>query len=218
VDVILVAPRMIGVGVRDRYLDGVGFPSFVGVHRDATGKALARMLALARGMGSTRAGCIEMSMHDEASLDLFTEQAFGPAFGRVMISAVELLVEAGYPPEAVLLELYLSGEFAYSLEKIREVGMTRQMDFHSRTSQYGSITRGARFMDLGPAIQEKMRDVLEEIRSGRFAEEWSKQQDKASEIFDKVRAARDQMPMTKWEQNAREAFHIGDAVGAGPED
>ncbi len=218
VDVILVAPRMIGVGVRDRYLDGGGFPSFVGVHRDATGKALARMLALARGMGSTRAGCIEMSMHDEASLDLFTEQAFGPAFGRVMISAVELLVEAGYPPEAVLLELYLSGEFAYSLEKIREVGMTRQMDFHSRTSQYGSVTRGARFMDLGPAIQDKMRKVLDEIRSGQFAEEWSNQQEKASEIFDKVRAARDQMPMTKWEQNAREAFHFGDAVGAGPED
>jgi ketol-acid reductoisomerase len=213
VDVILVAPRMIGVGVRDRYVEGSGFPSFVGVHRDATGKALARMLALAKGLGSTRAGCIEMSMHDEASLDLFTEQGFGPAFGRVMMSAVELLVEAGYPPEAVLLELYLSGELAYSLEKIREVGMTRQMDFHSRTSQYGSITRGARFLELNGPIQEKMRDVLEEIRSGRFAEEWSKQQEGAAELFDKVRAARDQMPMTKWEDRARAAFHIGDASG-----
>ena len=53
-----------------------------------------------------------MSTHDEATLDLFTEQAFGPAFGRVFMSAVETLVGAGYPPEAVLLELYLSGELA----------------------------------------------------------------------------------------------------------
>ena len=211
-DVVLLAPRMIGVGVRENYEKGIGFPSFVGVHQDATGEAHARMLALCKAVGSTRAGCIEMSMHDEASLDLFTEQGFGPAFGRVMMSAVELLVEAGYPPEAVLLELYLSGEFAYSLEKMRQVGMTRQMDFHSRTSQYGTVTRGARFLALKEPIEEKMREILDEIRSGRFAEEWSQQQAKAAEIFDKVREARDKMPFTEWEQRARVAFRIGDAT------
>src|SRR6202008_3676998 len=113
--------------VRDAYLAGRGFPAFVGVHRDATGTARARMLALSKGIGATRGGCIEMSMHDEASLDLFTEQGFGPAWGRVMMSAVELLVDAGYPPEAVLVELYLSGELAYSLEKIPQGGLARPM-------------------------------------------------------------------------------------------
>jgi ketol-acid reductoisomerase len=212
VDVVLVAPRMIGVGVRDSYLEGGGFPSFVGVHQDASGRARARMLAIAKGLGSTRAGCIEMSMHDEASLDLFTEQGFGPAFGRVMMSAVELLVDAGYPPEAVLLELYLSGEFAYSLQKAREVGMTRQMDFHSHTSQYGTLTRGARFLDLGDPIKDKMRGILEEIRSGKFAQEWTARQEHAGELFQKLRAARDAQPIAKWERSAREAFHIGDAA------
>ncbi len=207
-DVVMIAPRMIGVGVRDRFVAGEGFPSFVGVHQDATGRARQRMLALAKAMGSTRAGCIEMSLADEAALDLFTEQGFGPAFGRVMMSAVETLVEAGYPPEAVLLELYLSGELAYTFEKIREVGMMRQMDFHSRTSQYGSITRGARYLDLGPALQEKMRETLEEIRSGAFAKEWSEAQEQAAEIFEKVKAARDQMPMAQWEQAARRAFRM----------
>ncbi len=210
-DVVLIAPRMIGVGVRETYESGRGFPSFVGVHQDTTGNARGRMLALCRALGSTRAGCIEMSMHDEATLDLFTEQGFGPAFGRVMMSAVETLVAAGYPPEAVLLELYLSGELAYSFQKIREVGMTRQMEFHSRTSQYGQITRGARFMDLGAPIQERLARVLEEIRSGAFAEEWSKNQETANEMFEKVRALRENMPMTQWEQRAREAFGIGDA-------
>jgi ketol-acid reductoisomerase len=210
-DVVLLAPRMIGVGVRENYEKGIGFPSFVGVHQDVSGEAQARLLALCKAVGSTRAGCIEMSMHDEASLDLFTEQGFGPAFGRVMMSAVELLVEAGYPPEAVLLELYLSGEFAYSLEKIRQVGMTRQMDFHSRTSQYGTVTRGARFLELKGPIEEKMKEILDEIRSGRFAEEWSEQQDKAAEIFERVQEAREKLPFTQWEQRARAAFRIGDA-------
>jgi ketol-acid reductoisomerase len=208
-DVVLLAPRMIGIGVRDTYVSGQGFPSFVGVHRDATGTARQRLLALARAVGSTRAGCIEMSMHDEASLDLFTEQGFGPAFGRVMMSAVELLVEAGYPPEAVLLELYLSGEFAYSLEKIREVGMLRQMDFHSRTSQYGSMTRGARFLDLSEPIKERMGAVLEEIRNGRFAAEWSDAQESSGNVLEAIRAARDQIPFAAWERRARSALGIG---------
>jgi len=211
IDVALVAPRMIGVGVRDSFVAGGGFPSFVGIHQDATGNAKALMLGIAKGIGSTRAGCIEMSMHDEASLDLFTEQAFGPAFGRVLMTAIELLIEAGYPPEAVLLELYLSGEFAYSFEKMREVGMMKQMDFHSRTSQYGTVTRGARFMALGEPIRQKMSEVLEEIRSGSFADEWSNQQPTATALFDKIREVRDQMPMAKWDERARTAFKIGNA-------
>ncbi len=211
VDVVMVAPRMIGVGVRDAYTEGRGFPSFVGVHQDASGEALPRMLALAKGIGSTRGGCIEMSLHDEASLDLFTEQGFGPAFGRVLLSAVDLLVEAGYPPEAVLVELYLSGELAYSMEKMREVGMTRQMDFHSRTSQYGSVTRGARFLDLDDSIKERMGRVLQEIRSGSFAREWSENQEQSGAFLDKVRTARDSLPIAEWEQRARAAFRIGDA-------
>jgi ketol-acid reductoisomerase len=211
VDVALVAPRMIGIGVRETFVAGSGFPSFVGVHQEATGNAKARMLAIAKAIGSTRAGCIEMSMHDEATLDLFTEQAFGPAFGRVLMTAIELLIEAGYPPEAVLLELYLSGEFAYSFEKMREVGMMKQMDFHSRTSQYGTVTRGARFMSLAEPIKEKMSEVLEEIRSGSFADEWSNQQPTATALFERIREARDKMPMAKWDQVARTAFKIGNA-------
>jgi ketol-acid reductoisomerase len=208
-DVVLVAPRMIGAGVRDGYVAGRGFPCFVAVHRDATGAAKPRMLALCRGIGATRGGCLELSMHDEASLDLFTEQGFGPAFGRVLMSAAELLVDAGYPPEAVLVELYLSGEFAYSLEKIRELGMFRQMDLHSQTSQYGSITRGARYLALDGVLKEKMGAVLEEIRSGEFAKEWSGQQQKSRELFDQIREIRDKLPMAEWERRARAAFRIG---------
>jgi len=151
-----------------------------------------------------------MSMHDEATLDLFTEQAFGPAFGRVFMAAIETLVAAGYPPEAVLLELYLSGELAYSFEKIREVGMMRQMDFHSHTSQYGSLTRSARFADLD--LESRMAAVLREIQDGSFAREWSAAGAEGEAMLGRIKAIREQLPLTSWEARARRAFGIGDAA------
>jgi hypothetical protein len=38
-----------------------------------------------------------------------------------LLAAIQTLVDAGYPEEAVMVELILSGEFAYSLEKIVEL-------------------------------------------------------------------------------------------------
>jgi ketol-acid reductoisomerase len=203
-DVVLVAPRMIGPGVRDRYREGRGFPSFVAVHRDATGRARARMLALAKGIGSTRAGCLELTMAQETHLDLFTEQGFGPAFGLALRQSIELLVEEGYPPEAVLLELYLSGELAYTAQRFVDTGLVAQMDFHSHTSQYGSMTRSARLMDLD--LKPRLRQALDDIRSGRFAAEWQAEQRAGLPLFNQMKAMRDQIPLAAWERQARKAF------------
>ena len=43
-DVGMVAPRMLGPEVRQCYLEGVGFITAVGVHRDVTGTARSRVL------------------------------------------------------------------------------------------------------------------------------------------------------------------------------
>src|SRR3954462_15898526 len=47
----MVAPRMLGPEVRSCYDEGVGFLTAVGVHHDATGRALARVLAIAQAIG-----------------------------------------------------------------------------------------------------------------------------------------------------------------------
>ena len=49
IDVVMIAPRMIGAGVRDSYVSGEGFPSFVGVHQDATGQAKAAHAGAGQG-------------------------------------------------------------------------------------------------------------------------------------------------------------------------
>jgi ketol-acid reductoisomerase len=56
-----------------------------------------------------------------------------------------------------------------------------------------------------------MGEVLEEIRSGAFAREWTREQERAGAILDKVREARQKLPMAVWEERARSAFRIGAA-------
>jgi ketol-acid reductoisomerase len=150
-------------------------------------------------------------MADEATLDLFTEQAFGPAFGRVLMTAVRALVEAGFPPEAVLLELYLSGELAYSFEKIREIGTLRQHELHSHTSRYGTVTRSGRYAGLEPILEEQMTRTIEEIRSGAFAREWSTDHEAKLGLLARVLELQGGLPITRWEAETRRAFRIGDA-------
>ena len=204
IDVIMIAPRMIGPGVRDAYLKGTGFPSFVAVHQDATGSGEAVMLALAKGLGTLKAGAMELTMRMEAELDLFNEQCFGPAFGRVLLSAIELAIESGYPVEAVMLEILMSGEFAYTINKMVEVGIVEQMNFHSQTSQYGSMTRGARYMGL--PVKDLMKEVFEEIRSGTFVKEWQEEKESGMEKFNNLVKLRKMIPVNDWERKTREAF------------
>ena len=204
VDVVLVAPRMIGAGVRDLYVSGRGFPSFIGVAQDYSGSARSIALALAKGIGSTRTGVVEVTFAQEAELDLFTEQCFGPAFGHVLTTAVDLLLEEGYPPEAVLLELYMSGEFAYTLGKIAELGLVGQTALHSRTSQYGSMSRGVRFML--PELRLKMMEGLEEIRSGQFAQEWAAEQAAGAPTLEALREAAQSLPLVQLEEELRQSL------------
>jgi len=170
-DCLLLAPRMIGKGVRELFQSGVGFYSFVAVHQNASGKAKEVLLALAHGIGTLKKGAVEVTCRMEAELDLFNEQAFGPAFGQVLLTSIKTLLDAGYPKEAVLLEIYLSGEFGYVCKHMAEVGLIKQLEDHSPASQYGAISRGIRF--LGMKVAEPMKKVLADITSGSFAREWA---------------------------------------------
>jgi ketol-acid reductoisomerase len=206
VDVVLVAPRMIGAGVRELYVAGRGFPSFFGVAQDHSGKAREIALALAKGIGSTRAGVVEVSFAQEAELDLFTEQCFGPAFGHVLTTAIFLLLDKGYPPEAVLLELYMSGELSFTLAKMAELGIVEQTALHSRTSQYGSMSRGIRY--VLPELRARMEAGLEEITSGAFAREWTAEKEAGCPTLSSLQEAARRLPLQELEQELRKKIQF----------
>jgi ketol-acid reductoisomerase len=169
-DVGLVAPRMLGPEVRLCYQEGQGFITAVGVHRDRTGRALARTLAIAKGIGGLRQGGIELTPHQEAVLDLAVEQALSPALTHVNAAFVMTLLERGIPLEAIMTELFLSGEVERNYRLLREVGFVRQLEFHSPTSQYGQLSRRGSFDELD--VYGRMRALVDDIASGKFADEW----------------------------------------------
>jgi len=210
-DIVMIAPRMIGEGVRENYLKRIGYPSFVGVAQDYTGYAKQVALEIAKGIGSTRMGALEVTFSQEAELDLFSEQCFGPAFGQILTGAIMLLVDEGYPAPAVLLELYMSGELSYVFHKAAEVGLTGQMDLHSPTSQYGSLTRVLRFADLVPDVRKRLKDGLEEIRSGAFAREWMKEQESGYPTLKEVREFLESNPLRKLEKETLKVLGKADS-------
>lgn len=203
-DLVMVAPRMIGVGVRETYEDGSGFIAFLGVERDATGEAWPSALGIARGIGATRRGCVEMSFAQEALIDLFVEQGIAPALQKVWRDAALVLLERGIPLEAVLAEFYLSGEIERTYRAMREMGPTKQWQLHSPTSQYGTMSRADRFEGLGTA--ERMRAAAEEITSGAFAKEWASERDAGYPRWNELKQAEGRDALMDLEDNTRAAF------------
>lgn len=173
VDVGLVAARTNGSAVRERYERGEGFTSFVAVAQDATGTAWNTVLAIARAAGALRGGAVEIRFEQEAELDLFLQQAVLPAFHSIVITAAALLMERGFPPEAVFTELYLSGETADYLKQASRSGLLETLRMAGLTSQYGTLSRFDRFKEL--KLERLMEITLDEIRSGKFAQEWAKE-------------------------------------------
>ncbi len=186
IDVVMVAPRMIGAGVRERYRRGEPYPCFISVERDVTGEALPLALSIARGIGATRGGAIRSSAREEAALDLFSEQAVWPTIIVAFQQAYEVLHQAGFSDEAILYEMYLSKEPAEVFERMAEQGLFGQLTLHSHTSQYGQLRAAA--ADNGTWLRDRFKHVLDDILSGSFAREWSNVQAKGEERLEQMRA------------------------------
>ncbi len=183
-DVIMVAPRMIGQGVRELYQGEKGFPAFIAIEQNASGEAKEIALAIAKAIGSTRTGVIEVSFKDETFLDLVAEQVTWPLILSVLTEVYRFEVEMGHPEEAVLMELYLSKEPAVMMEKMAEVGLFKQLPMHSHTSQYGQLSR-FQMVDKD-YIRSFLKEGYEYIQSGAFAKEWKEEQEKGLPVFQQL--------------------------------
>jgi ketol-acid reductoisomerase len=197
-DVIMVAPRMIGDGVRNLFLSGEGYPAFIAVEQDASGGAKQTAIALARAMGATRKGSIEVTFKDETMMDLLAEQAIWPMIISIITESFKFEVEKGHPAEASLVELYISKEPAYMLEKMAEMGLYGQMPLHSHTSQYGQYSR-AEALDKS-FIRKTLEDAYAYLESGAFAREWKAEQEKGLPEFKRLRDKAFQTDLVKLEE------------------
>jgi len=169
VNVFMVAPKGPGHLLRSEFEKGRGVPCLLAVHQDPSGDTRQVGLAYAKGLGGTRAAVIETTFKDETETDLFGEQAVLCGGLTSLIQAgYETLVAAGYPPEMAYFECV--HEVKLIVDLIYEGGLTNMRYSISNTAEYGDLTRGKRV--IGPEVRKAMQDLLRDIQSGKFAEEW----------------------------------------------
>ncbi len=211
VDVGLVSARTLGAAVRERYVSGEGFASFVAVAQDASRQAWDVVLSLAKAMGALKGGAIEIRFEQETELDLFLQQAILPIFHYAVITAAQLLMENGYPPEAVFTELYLSGETSDYLKQAAYHGLMNALDLQGLPAQYGMLSRYDRFNST--QFMRLMEITLEEIRSGKFAQEWAKEFNADYPRLRQLLKTRKSMDMWELEQQTLDLLRQDDGLG-----
>jgi ketol-acid reductoisomerase len=200
VDVILIAPRAMGLRVRESFQTGGGYVTYVSVSQDSGGKAWDLLLALCGAVGGLRAGAMEVTFRQEAELDLFVQQSVLPVLHNLLVMAADMLIKEGYPPEAALTDLYLSGELGYLLNKSAEIGLMDSLKLYPQMAQYGALSRAERFQDQ--RMRRTMELVLEEIRSGKFAHEWASEFGNSYMRLETLRRKRESAPLQNSEQDA----------------
>jgi len=179
-DVVLIAPKGPGGLVRRQYQQGRGVPCLIAVAQDATGRAHAKALAYADGIGGTRGGVLETTFAEETETDLFGEQAVlcGGAT-ELVVQGFQTLVEAGYQPEVAYYECL--HELKLIVDLLHEGGLANMHRFISDTAKYGDLTRGPRVVN--ERTKKEMRRILKEIRSGKFAREWIDEHEHGSKKY-----------------------------------
>ena len=85
-----------------------------------------------------------------------------------MRSAFQVLVEAGYQPEIAYYETI--NEMKMIVDLIYEKGFSGMFKAVSDTAKYGGLTAGKYVID--ESVKKRMKEVLDKIRSGEFANQW----------------------------------------------
>ncbi len=169
VDVSMIAPKGPGHRVRETYLAGQGVPALLAVYQDPSGQAKANALAYASALGAGRAGILETTFAEETETDLFGEQAvLCGGVSALVENGFNTLVEAGYQPEIAYFECL--HELKLIVDLMYQGGLSYMRYSVSDTAEHGDYTAGPKI--ITDQTRAAMRQILADIRSGAYAEEW----------------------------------------------
>ncbi len=211
VDVSMVAPKAPGHRVRELYVEGAGTPALVAVAQDASGQALARALAYAKALGTTRAGVLETTFAEETETDLFGEQAVLCGGVTALVKAgFDTLTEAGYQPEIAYFEVL--HELKLIVDLMYQGGMSYMWYSVSDTAEHGGYTAGPRI--ITDETRAAMRQLLADIQSGEYARRWIEENKAGRPNFNKMRQAERELPIEKVGKQLRKMMPFLDAKDA----
>jgi len=165
-NVFLVAPKGPGTALRSLYEKGKGMVGLWAVAQDTSGTARSLALAYGKAIGCARAGLIASSFAEECESDLFNEGAVvWGAVPEILIAGFETLTEAGVSDEVAFLECV--GELKLLAQLIEDRGIAGMREAISNTAELGAALGGPAVVD--GLVRDRMRKVLADVRSGRFA-------------------------------------------------
>jgi ketol-acid reductoisomerase len=188
-DVIMMAPKGPGHTVRGEFVRGGGVPCLVAVHNDASGRALEIGLSYCSAIGGGRSGIIETDFKEECETDLFGEQTVlcGGVVELIRLG-FETLVEAGYAPEMAYFECL--HEVKLIVDLIYEGGIANMNYSISNTAEFGEYMSGPRVVPYAET-KARMKEVLNDIQSGKFVSEWMRECKAGQPMFKAIRRNND---------------------------
>lgn len=161
VDVIMVAPKGSGTSLRRNFLSGAGINASFAVHRDATGRATDRCIALGMAIGSGY--LFPTTFKREVYSDLTGERGvLMGALAGVMEAQYEVLRKRGHSPSEAFNETV--EELTESLIRlVGENGMDWMYSNCSATAQRGALDWKPKFKR---AVLPVFRALYKRVASG----------------------------------------------------
>ena len=206
INVIMVAPKGPGHTVRSQYEEGKGVPSLIAIYQDPSGNSKEVALSYAAAIGAGRAGIIETTFREETETDLFGEQAvICGGVSALMKAGFEVLTEAGYSPHMAYFEVL--HEMKLIIDLVNQGGLVDMRYSISNTAEYGDMTRGPKV--IGEASKNAMREILKNIQSGEFAEEFLNEMKSGCKKFNQLREENQNHPIEKTGEEIRSSFIWG---------
>jgi len=200
-DVFMIAPKGPGHLVRSEYQKGGGVPCLMAIHQNSSGKAKDLALSYACAIGGGKAGVIETNFKEECETDLFGEQSvLCGGLVELIKNGYETLVEAGYSPEMAYFECV--HEVKLIVDLIYEGGIANMNYSISNTAEYGEYITGKKIVDSN--TKKKMKEVLQDIQSGKFAKQWMDENKNGQKNFLKMRKELAEHPIEKVGKKLRE--------------
>jgi ketol-acid reductoisomerase len=166
VNVVLFVPNSPGHLVREKFLAGSGIYGAVAVDKDVTGDAMQVVLAIAKAVGSTRVGVVEVEFDSETEGDNFEEQVLYGGTIALMRAVFEVMVKNGYPP-------YFA--YAKSIRSLRSViDVMDEMGIEEYISNRSSRTCEFAVRMSGPRVinRDEIEKIFDETAQGDFAARW----------------------------------------------
>ena len=184
VDVVMIAPSGAGKMVRDEFKKGRGIPNLIAIHQNISGNAFELALSYSKAIGGTRSAAFKSTFKEETETDLFGEQSvLTGGLPKLIQKSFKVMVDAGYSPVVAWFVSYY--EVKLIVDLFHEKGLQYMNEAISDTAEYGGQTRGSRLMK--GVVENEMKDILIEVQSGKFFNEWEAEAKSGLPTLKKIR-------------------------------